>query len=199
MVAIKDWVFTLVNAAIQKGILMKNQWISVVLMLSSFTSAPVLAQHQSIDRSKIDFSQLDRPESPNLSKSQIERFVSEFSRPLGDAKLEEGRASASQAFIRVIRVMSCSDSAQPAKHFRELLPPGRNGNSHVSPKVTMKFHPSGACLSIKNTSDWKMLAKNAISFRVLYSSDESDETRTQRLDFMRQTDGAWVLKSSSLF
>ncbi|WP_374435559.1 hypothetical protein [Inhella sp.] len=145
---------------------------------------------------EIDFEPLLAGGLPKFSSTQIEALTKEFNRPLEGTALNEGRASASNAILRVVRAMACSDSDMPIKdRLKDLLPEGRAGNTYISPKIGMKYHPAATCLSVQKTSDWRMEAKNAIAFRVLYNSDESGASKHQKYVFMRQPDGSWLLKS----
>lgn len=65
-------------------------------------------------------------------------------------------------------------------------------NRFVHPLFAMRYHDKRRCLSIERISDWKSLAKNAVSVSVLFSADDSGESSLTSFTLIEQPDGSWL-------
>jgi hypothetical protein len=66
-----------------------------------------------------------------------------------------------------------------------------NGN-FTAPVIGMKYHDKYRCITVAKIYDWKSIAKNAISFSVLYIAEDSNESRVQYMQLVEQPDGIWL-------
>lgn len=86
----------------------------------------------------------------------------------------------------------------PYDETRNLLPRYTTSDSanhtFVAPMFAMQYHNKQRCLKVERISDWKSLAKNAISLSVLFVADDSEESRLLQLKLIEQPDGSWLAR-----
>lgn len=86
----------------------------------------------------------------------------------------------------------------PYDETRNLLPRYTTSDSanhtFVAPMLAMQYHNKHRCLKVERISDWKSLAKNAISLSVLFVADDSEESRLLQLKLIEQPDGSWLAR-----
>jgi hypothetical protein len=56
------------------------------------------------------------------------------------------------------------------------------------------YHPKSQCLTVTRLDNWRMLARNAFSFRAVFVSDASSESVQESYEMIKQPDGTWLLR-----
>ena len=48
------------------------------------------------------------------------------------------------------------------------------------------------CVNVQRVKDWKMIAKNAFQFKVVYVAEDSGESTQMTYEMQKQPDGVWL-------
>lgn len=67
-----------------------------------------------------------------------------------------------------------------------------NYNYSKAPIPRTKYHNKNTCMSIRDISSLRMLAKNALSFDVVYISGSSGESQKFHHELVKQTNSEWL-------
>jgi len=95
---------------------------------------------------------------------------------------------------RFLEAYSCMDADTRALG---IYTGGRSVGISYAPMWFMKYHNKGLCLTVARISNWQAPALNALSLEVTFHSDGSGEARSQRLTWVKEPDGVWLLRETS--
>lgn len=139
------------------------------------TSAPNLARITTAQTNLI---------SQNINKGQQQ----------ASAKMRIAITEASPNIEKVIRFISCYPNFNPQKFLNQYEAPNEDPFITHTPISRMQYHPKTQCVSVVRFQDWSMPAANALKFQVVYQSDSSGESNTQKYEMVKQPSGEWLYK-----
>jgi len=109
-----------------------------------------------------------------------------------NGNFNQAKSEASNAIRQVIARSACDrDTTRAVGVYRA---PGYT--YFGSPLNSLRYHPKGQCLTVARIDGWEMPARNALRFRVLYTSDASGETRSLRYELTKQPEGEWLFQDA---
>lgn len=124
---------------------------------------------------------------------QVRAAVRKFTTPAADTSLAELINSARSRATEVVTSQSCYRSYDIYKYLGRYVAPKKSPELvFASPMVNLTYHDKNACLSVERVDNFKSVAKNAISFRVVFVSDSSGESKNLNYTMIRQADGEWL-------
>lgn len=141
---------------------------------------------------------------PMPTKTQIETLASHLREASASGQAEILWADARNTASKVLLIISCYPERDVYTYLGNYLAPDSYGPAVFRGVIKeniamhMDYHPAGHCLTIDRIDNIKIEAKNAISFRAIFISDFSGETRERRYLMVKQPDGAWLFKSPGL-
>lgn len=136
------------------------------------------------------------PAMPTPSQAQVEQLAKLVVSPVISADAKPLWDSARDRIGEVLLFESCYPEFGSYKYLAKYAAPGAEpALAFHSPIFRMTYHPKTECVSVERIDDVKLLAKNAFSFRVVFVSDASGETQTNRHSLVRQPDGAWLFRA----
>ena len=71
-----------------------------------------------------------------------------------------------------------------------------DGGFTVFTPAWFKHHNSLECVNVQRVKDWKMIAKNAFQFTVLYVAEDSGESTQMSYEMQKQPDSVWLFNWS---
>jgi hypothetical protein len=127
-----------------------------------------------------------------MTPVQKEQLYSHLQSVSGSGDLRQAVSEAKPTIEKVLQISACYPNFDIYKY---LQPYAADGNvAFGAPIAGMQYHPKTQCLSVIRLDSWKMLARNAFSFRSVFVSDASGESRSQYYEMIREPDGAWLFK-----
>lgn len=133
-------------------------------------------------------SSLGNPGSESTNKS-IDEALSKSSMNSSTQKMF---TDASPSIKKFLALTSCNASAS---QLRTLADPDEGTFAMIDPLIGMKYHKSG-CLNVTSISGVRKLSKNAIYFKVKYTSPQSDESTIRKYKAIKQESGEWLFAGS---
>lgn len=94
-----------------------------------------------------------------------------------------------------LRVESCI-SGYNASSLHKFAAPSKvyENFNYIDPMLGMKYHSRDACLTVTKIHGFEMPAKNALSFEVVLTADDSGEVGKRYYTVQKQDDDAWLFK-----
>lgn len=155
---------------------MKKYFAAFILSAVAF---PVWAQVQNVNTA-----------SPEQVRAYVEKFVSHD----GSASLQEKIESARDRATQIITIQACYKGYDPYRLLSRWLMPGRDPALTInSTMFHLTYHDKNTCMSVDRIDNFSEPAKNALSYRVVFVSDSSGESRNFNYTLVRQSDGEWLI------
>jgi hypothetical protein len=134
---------------------------------------------------------MSAPNMPTMSEAQAQAMHRHLSSKLGDRALLQAREEAKDNIEKILALSACYPDWQISRYLAPYSMEGRS--DHEAPMLGMNYHPKSQCLGVVRIDNWKMTAKNAFSFRAVFVSEASAESRSIHYEMVKQPDGAWLL------
>lgn len=182
-----------------------NRASNVAAALATLSLCGCLQQLTEINNSLSKASQIFSPGSqhgspagdkvllmPHMTKPQLQTLHNQFSIRPHDPAVVRAREEARPVLEKILTISAC----HPDMYIHQYLVPYWSGQNHTpsAPMAGMQYHPKSECLTVTRLDNWRMNARNAFSFRAIYISDASSESRAEYYEMVKQPDGAWLLR-----
>lgn len=104
-------------------------------------------------------------------------------------------AQARETIAEFLKIESCI-SGYNASPLNKFAAPGKvyPDFNYMGPMLGMKYHSRDACLTVTKIHGFEMPAKNALSFEVVLTADDSGEVSKRYYTLQKQDDDAWLFK-----
>ena len=138
---------------------------------------------------------------PTPTQAQMDAIDSKIANAPVSGKAASLWKSAGDTIRTVTQALSCYPGPDvPGALLRYVAPGNEQVYSFVFKHGVMDrgyygrfhYHPKTLCTTVNRVDSVTAKAKNALSYRVVYVSDESGETFTATYTMMRQPDGVWL-------
>lgn len=107
-------------------------------------------------------------------------------------------AEASPTIEKVLAMQACFSPSNSYGVYRSngggLFDGPATGGVHGG-DYTFTHHDVTRCLNVQRIKDWKASAKNALTFRVVYVSEESGESAEFKYEMQKQLDDVWLFNN----
>jgi hypothetical protein len=136
----------------------------------------------------------NNPSLAKISIEQQEKIKSALFEKTNNESQDQAIYEASQNIYNFIRINSCIKNYSGSL-LNTYAAPGKEFPSHNyigSPLPTMKYHDKSTCATVLRIQGWKMPAKNALQFEVVYISDSSGESNKRNHELIKQSSGQWL-------
>lgn len=94
----------------------------------------------------------------------------------------------------VLLLSSCYPGYDVGRQLGRYAAPDAMAELFLSPMGGLTYHPKAQCLTVQRVDGWQARAKNAFGFRGVYVSEASGESKSLHYEFVKQPDGAWLLR-----
>ncbi|MBR3481987.1 MAG: hypothetical protein IKH45_03750, partial [Neisseriaceae bacterium] len=151
---------------------------------NSVLGAATGTSSSSSSRSSSSYSRSPRPTAEQQLKIDNLAFKA------SNAQIQRAIAEAKPNIQKMLRMTSCFNAdglkvIGTSDSTYSLNNPGSIGD--------FRYHPKDKCLDVVRVFGWKMPARNALEFYVVYSSEISGETYKAHIE-MRHEDGEWLVR-----
>ncbi|MFT4179540.1 MAG: hypothetical protein QM612_08770 [Thermomonas sp.] len=135
------------------------------------------------------------PGTMQPSERQMQQMVNALVAPGKPDEVRPMYEASRDTILEILLISSCNFS-NPESLLRRFSAPDAS-LSFVAANVGMRYHPASECLDVERVDGWKMKAKNAFRFRVLFASEQSGESSQRHYELVKQPDGAWLLRHAA--
>lgn len=129
---------------------------------------------------------------PEMSEDQLREMHEHLSTKLNDKALLKAREEATPNIEKILPIFACYPSWDVHRYLAAYSASDKHEYSGLM--FWMKYHPKSQCLSVTRVDNWTRTAKNAVSFRAIFVSDASAESKSVNYEMIRDTDGTWLLR-----
>lgn len=173
---------------------------TMLILFSIFSLSGCARQLQDLDRT---FSKINsfatsnssvptnRSSMPRMSEAQVNTLHTLLMKQVHDQSIAQARAEANSDIEKILRVSACYSDSNPHTVLRQYSLPEKS--FFEMPMWRTQYHPRSNCLTVTRLDSWKMLARNALTFRAVFVSEESSESTQVVYEMRRQPDGVWLL------
>ena len=128
---------------------------------------------------------------PEMSPEQLEGLHAALAVKMDDRHIALAIEESRPIIRDLAKTEACIASSSRESELRVYGAPGTSlGNWH--PMYSMRYHDKSKCLSVVRIHGWRMPARNALQFEILYLADDSAETRAQEHELVKQPGGEWL-------
>ena len=133
------------------------------------------------------------PPRAELSEVQKQQLNKQLNPKKMNTQLKVMIAEASPTVEKVLTMTACYYLGNSFGAYQSSG--GGNLFSFSSNPWLLKHHDSTRCVNVQRIKDWKSSAKNALTFNVMYVSDESGESFEQKYEIQKQLDDVWLFNN----
>ena len=128
---------------------------------------------------------------PSMTETQNQTMHANLLKKVNDNAIAQARVEAKPTLENILTISACYSKFDINKYLTAYSVAGKQ--DYVTPMFMMQYHPKSQCLTVTRLDNWKMAAKNAFSFRAIFVSDASSESRSIFYEMIKQPDGMWLL------
>lgn len=132
----------------------------------------------------------DLPAMPRMAEYQTQTLRAQISTKSGDNALAQAREDAKPTIEKILAISACCPDYTLQRYLAAYSVPEMG--YYEAPMPRMQYHPKSQCLSVTRIDSWKMTARNAFSFRAIYVSEPSGESRSIVYEMIKEPDGTWL-------
>lgn len=132
------------------------------------------------------------PPRAELSEVQKQQLSKQLNPKKTNAQLKAMIAEASPTVEKVLSMTACF---YPGNSFGTYQSRGGNFTNFPQNPHLFSHHDSTRCVNVQRVKDWKASAKNALTFNVLYVSEESGESFEHKYEIQKQLDDVWLFNN----
>jgi hypothetical protein len=167
----------------------KSQFCQTILAAENGSSSQ--EKTQSVSRVKSEDSIGVDPIRPlnglRFNSDQKKRMVKQLTIKDNGGQLKTMISEARPTIEQVLEMQACF---YPTGSYGLYLTEG--GNYHTLYDNIFNHHDKSQCVNVQRIKDWKIKAKNAFGFRVLYVSEQSGQNQEFYYSMEKQLDGTWL-------
>ena len=134
------------------------------------------------------------PQAPALSEQQKKQLVKQINPKTKNTQLKAMIAEANPTIEKVLGMTACF---YPSTSFGVYQSDNRGpGGFDAHQTWLFPHHDRSQCVNVQRVMDWKMTAKNALAFHVLYVSEQSGESVQRGYEIQKQLDDTWLFNQT---
>lgn len=131
---------------------------------------------------------------PVMSQAQLEQLDAALTFKSQNRELVQAVSEAAPVIKNFLRTNACIPGYNGSA-LNLYAAPGKSYSSYGyigAPMPLMRYHHKSICASVIRVHDWKMPARNALSFEVVYHADDSGETVKGHHVLVKQPSNEWL-------
>jgi hypothetical protein len=125
----------------------------------------------------------------SLSEPQKKQLIAQINPKIKDNQIKTMITEASPIMQKVLEMQACFYSQNSFGMYQsyggQFVPLG----DYVHPFI---HHNMLECANVQRVKDWKVVAKNAFQFKVVYLAEDSGESKEYTYEMQKQPDGIWL-------
>ncbi|MEC7119462.1 MAG: hypothetical protein VXW65_06135 [Pseudomonadota bacterium] len=130
----------------------------------------------------------------NISPQQLATIQKNIQSSGGNAQMQRAVSEASPNIVGILRNLSCaSGSSWVSNHVGRYAASSQVGGFVSIPMNKIESHRPTECLTVQRINEWALSSENTLSFRVMFISDQNDQTAGAFFQMAKQQNGEWLL------
>lgn len=136
------------------------------------------------------------PGAPHLAPitaEQLARIDAALAVKHQNRDIAQAISEASPVIRDFVRTAACVPMSGRSNVLNAYAAPGANLSwVGAEPMPAMRYHNKSSCVSVLRVHGWKMPAKNALNFEVVYHAEDSGESTVQQHELVKQPSNEWL-------
>lgn len=92
-----------------------------------------------------------------------------------------------------VRIASCLPTSGGSNGLNAYAAPGADlAWGGAAPMPAMRYHDKSSCVTVLRVHGWKMPARNALHFEVVYQAEDSGESAIRQHELVKQPSNEWL-------
>ena len=129
---------------------------------------------------------------PAMSDNQTQQLKAQLAQKTKNKQLKQLVADASPTIEKVLGMTACFT---PRTSFG-MYQSDQEGPGSITDQWLFSHHDRSQCVNVQRVLDWKMTAKNALAFHVMFVSEQSGESLKKGYEIQKQMDGSWLFNQT---
>lgn len=129
---------------------------------------------------------------PSMSDKQSQQLKAQLTHKMKNKQLKQMVADASPTLEKVLSMTACF---APSTSFG-MYQSDQEGPGAINQPYLFTHHDHTQCANVQRILDWKMTAKNALAFHVMFVSEQSGESLKKGYEIQKQLDGSWLFNQT---
>ena len=129
---------------------------------------------------------------PSMSDIQTQQVKAQLTFKTQNKQLKIMVADASPTIEKVLSMTACF---APWSSFG-MYQSDQDGPGTINQPYLFTHHDHAQCANVQRILDWKMTAKNALAFHVMFVSEQSGESLKKGYEIQKQLDGSWLFNQT---
>ena len=129
---------------------------------------------------------------PAMSDNQTQQLKAQLAQKTKNKQLKQMVADASPTIEKVLSMTACF---APWSSFG-MYQSDQDGPGTINQPYLFTHHDHTQCANVQRILDWKMTAKNALAFHVMFLSEQSGESLKKGYEIQKQLDGSWLFNQT---
>ena len=125
---------------------------------------------------------------PSMSDKQTQQLKAQLAQKMKNKLLKQLVADAGPTIEKVLSMTACFT---PRTSFG-MYQSDQEGPGAINDQWLFSHHDRSQCVNVQRILDWKMTAKNALAFHVMFVSEQSGESLKKSYEIQKQLDGSWL-------
>lgn len=129
---------------------------------------------------------------PSMSDKQTQQLKTQLAQNTKNKQLKQLLVDANPTIEKVLSMTACFT---PRTSFG-MYQSDQQGPGAITDSWLFSHHDRSQCVNVQRVLDWKMTAKNALAFHVMFVSEQSGESLKKGYEIQKQLDGSWLFNQT---
>lgn len=129
---------------------------------------------------------------PSMTDKQTQQLKTQLVQKMKNKQLKQMITDASPTIEKVLSMAACFTPRTAFGMYQS----DQEGPGAITDQWLFSHHDRSQCVNVQRVLDWKMTAKNALAFHVMFVSEQSGESLKKGYEIQKQLDGSWLFKQT---
>lgn len=129
---------------------------------------------------------------PYMSDKQTQQLKAQLAQKTKNKQLKKLVVEANPTIEKVLSMTACFTPRTAFGMYQS----DQEGPGAITDQWLFSHHDRSQCVNVQRILDWKMTAKNAIAFHVMFVSEQSGESLKKSYEIQKQLDGSWLFNQT---
>ena len=129
---------------------------------------------------------------PSMSDKQIQQLKAQLAQKTKNKQLKQLVVDANPTIEKVLSMAACFTPRTSYGMYQS----DQEGPGDIAAQWLFSHHDRSQCVNVQRVLDWKMTAKNALAFHVMFVSEQSGESLKKGYEIQKQLDGSWLFNQT---
>lgn len=129
---------------------------------------------------------------PSMTDKQTQQLKAQLTQKMKNKQLKQLISDANPTIEKVLSMTACFTPRTAFGMYQS----DQQGPGAITDQWLFSHHDRSECVNVQRVLDWKMTAKNALAFHVMFVSEQSGESLKKGYEIQKQLDGSWLFKQT---